>query len=154
MPKLLSRDTPQEADRAAPSHLTFDGVSVAGRSHRLWRVLGVLIVAVAVPGAFATSQAAARSAPTPSTTKAVTTLNDTDPADCAAVMKALVVGTSCEMTAKEDLSGKRVEQADSLSGRVGIEITITCVSLGDGWWLCRMEVTEWIFPSDFRRAGA
>jgi hypothetical protein len=103
------------------------------------------MVAVAVPAAFATSQAAARSATTPLTTAAVTP-SDTEPAECAALMEAPVEGASCEMTSKEDLSGKHVVQLDSLSDRLYLVI-IECIDVGGGWWAC----TSWWFEIDVQR---
>ncbi len=120
--------------------------SDARRSHRLRRVLGVLLVAVALPAAFATSQAAARTAPPPATE---VTIDDADDSACDDALKAAPgVKAPCELLTQEDVSGERLEREVTPSrddGRGGdasklraVLLVYHCHAIGGGWSLCHL----------------
>jgi len=136
--------------------LSADGMPVTRGSHRLRRALCLLMVAVAVPAAFATAPSAVGAETTPSSTADSQTSFETDAAACFASMeKALEEGDSCEVSSGTDLSGMRSEltlpasRDDSPRGEAGqvgdkIAVIVTCWSTSTWpYFKCRVVVVTW-----------
>lgn len=143
-------------NRSRPGvELAADGMSVPRGSHRLLRVLCVLMVAVAIPAAFSTATAAANDSAAPSAALEEQT-HDTDvKADgCADFLaKTPVQGATCQTLSDKDRSGERVERlrtssedsrAASADKSSPILILIDvydvweCEDVGGGWWYCEL----------------
>lgn len=118
--------------------LTTHRVSGATRSDRLRRVLGVLVVAVALPAAFTASQALASFAPQSSTTAGTTITSDAEPPACETLKEAPKIGEPCE--SKEDLSGQTVtgEVPVSDDGLKGVTRVYWCHRVGPGLYHCHL----------------
>ncbi|MDX6681789.1 MAG: hypothetical protein QOG94_1828 [Solirubrobacteraceae bacterium] len=128
--------------RSIDEELASDAAPGTDRSRRMRRVLGVLVVAVALPAAFAASPAAAADDARP---PAGTQTSYADLGDCAKLMEAPVDGAKCETASAKDISGQRVERRvrdagtrDGATGRnsgilIVVHIYMYCVGSGDDW---------------------
>jgi hypothetical protein len=137
---------------------TYDGMPATRHAHRLRRVLGVLVVAVALPAAFASSQAAARTSPEPVTTAPT----ETNAAACAALTDVLGGSDACDVQASEDISGRSVEQqlptrsqapSTQASKLLAVYGVYLCHPIGGGWYHCHLIGVLIVFDNTTRAIG-
>lgn len=145
--------------RARPDEkLTADGSSVTRGPRRVRRALCVMMLAVAVPAAFATTNAAANTdtAPAAATVQAEAS-DDANIADCVTLLEKNPMST-CEFGSDQDLSGESAVgpvanafsldqdlSRESAAARVANAFRITISCTGGGWrfwrWHCTITVT-------------